>query len=271
MNRSDEPTKFRDIHPSGKVLGATVEHIGLGLAPTLSVSSRNTSASIWYDKYVGISLNGHYWPRPDIVIRSGTYDIIRSVKYETHAKDTHFLGGYDIRRGRNFSDSTKGWRSLSELVLGDPELACYSAELSNNFKVTKELVKLVCNETGETHAFAGRPLEALPSGDGDYLHGQIEGDCGTIFWARRVAFLRPDAMIECKSGLLTAHALEQLTAYREVFPSTPLIVVTTRVPDQTILRMFSDLEVRCITFPDTLSTDFWETLRASLKEAKVIQ
>jgi hypothetical protein len=268
MNRNDGRARFVDVHPSGKVYGATVERVGLGFAPTLSVLSRNARTSIWYDKYVGVSLNGYYWPRPDIVIRSGTYDLIRSATYETRAGDSRFVGEYSVRRGRNFSDSTKGWRSLSDLVLGDPELIHHSTELSNNFKVTKELVKLQCNETGEAHAFAGRPLEALPSNGIEYLHGQIEGDCGTIFWARRTAFLRPDAIIECKSGLLTPHALEQIAAYREVLPSTPLIVVTTRLPDQSALRMFTDLEVRCISSRDTLRKDFWETLQASLKEAK---
>jgi hypothetical protein len=268
INRDNGRARFADIRPSGKVSGATVERVGLGLAPTLSLSFPNARTSIWYDKYVGVSLNDHYWPRPDIVIRSGTYDLVRSATYETCAGDTRFVGEYGIRRGRNSSESTKGWRLLSELVLGDPEFIRYSTELSNNFKVTKELVTLVSNETEKIHASAGYPLEALPSDDGVYLHGQIESDSGTIFWARRTEFLRPEAIIECKSGLLTPHAIEQLSSYRTVFPSTPLIVVTTRLPDRNVLRMFSDLEVRCITSPETLRADFWETLGASLKEAK---
>jgi hypothetical protein len=201
-------------------------------------------------------------------IRNGTYDLIKSIKYETHSDGKDYSARYEIRRGRHRSETVRGWRSLSELLVDEPRVSHRSAELANNFKITSDLVALISNESGEAQALAGQPLEALPSADGTYAHGQILGDCGPIFWARRISFLRPDIIIECKSGLLTPHALEQLSMYREAFPSTPLVVVTTRLPDQTSFRRFNDLGVRCITPPETLRMDFGETLTTLLKEAK---
>jgi hypothetical protein len=260
--------RFRDVHPSGRVLGATIDRVGLGFAPTLTATTTRTATSIWFDKYVGASLNGSYWPRPDIVIRDGTYDLVKSLKYETHAKGATYSAGYEIRRGRKHSETVRGWRSLSELLVNEAVPGHCSVELGNNFKITSELVTLISNESGEPQAFAGQPLEALPSDSETYAHGKVLGDCGAIFWARRLSFLRPDVIIECKSGLLTPHALEQVSAYREVFPSTLLTVVTTRLPDPSVLRRFSDLGVRCITPPETLRIDFRETLGGLLKEAR---
>jgi hypothetical protein len=266
--RGVETLRFRDVHPSGRVREATLERIGLGFAPTLSVSSHGVGTSIWFDKYVGVSLNDYYWPRPDIVIRSGTYDLLKSLTYETHAKGTDYSGGYDFRRGHTVSETVRGWHSLGELLMGDPSLIDYSTELANNFRITKGLVTLISNESGERQALAGHPLDALPTDGSLYVHGQIESDDGVIFWARRMSFLRPDMIIECKSGLLTPHALDQLAAYREIFSSTPLIVVTTRVPDRSVLKIFSDLEIRCVAPPLTLRMDFDETLRKAFLEAK---
>jgi hypothetical protein len=260
--------RYSDVRPSGRVLGATIDRVGHGLAPTLTAATASAGTSIWFDKYVGVSLDGSYWPRPDIVIRYGTYDRITSVNYETHAKGATYSAGYEIRRGRSCSEKVRGWRSLSELLVEEPRLGDCSGELVNNFKITSELVTVISNESGEPQAFAGQPLEALPFDGEAYAHGEILGDSGTIYWARRLSFLRPDVIIECKSGLLTPHALKQVSAYAEVFPFTLLIVATTRLPDSSVFRRFSDLGVRCITPPDTLRTDFRETLGRLLREAR---
>lgn len=262
--------RFRDVHPSGKVRGATIDRVGLGFAPSFMVTTLGARTSIWYDRYVGVSLDGCYWPRPDIVIRSGTYEIIKSVSFETHAKGNDYSGGYEIRRGRNYSETVKGWRSLGDLVRDNPELRDYSAELASNFKVTRELA-IVSNEIGEPQAVAGRPLEAFPSDGGIYTHGQIQGDDGVVFWARRTSFLRPDIIIECKSGLMTPHAIDQLAMYRRIFSFTPLIVATTRLLDSNLLGRLRDLGITCISPPATLTDNYDKTLRIVIEEARESQ
>jgi hypothetical protein len=259
--------RFRDVHPSGRVRGATIDRVGYGFAPSFMVTTLSARTSIWYDKYVGVSLDGCYWPRPDIVIRSGTYEMIKSFSFETHAKGNDYSGGYEIRRGRNYSETVKGSRSLGDLVRDNPELRDYSAELASNFKATKELAT-VSNEIGEPQAIAGRPLEAIPSDDGIYTRGQIQGDDGIIFWARRTSFLRPDIIIECKSGLMTPHAIDQLAMYRKIFASTPIIVATTRLLDSNLLSRLRDLEITCISPPATLTDNYDKTLRIMIEEAR---
>jgi hypothetical protein len=259
--------RFRDVHPSGRVRGATIDRVGFGLAPSFTVTTLCTRTSIWYDKYVGVSLDGCYWPRPDIVIRSGTYEILKSVSFETHARGNDYSGGYEIRRGRNYSETVKGWRSLSDLVRDIPELRDHSAELASNFKVTKEL-SIVSNEIGEPQAVAGRPPEAFPKDGGIYAQGQVQGDDGVIFWARRMSFLRPDIIIECKSGLLTPHAIDQLAMYRRCFSSTPLIVATTRLPGSNLLSRLKNMGITCIPPPATLTEDYDKTLKTVIEEAR---
>jgi hypothetical protein len=205
------------------------------------------------------------------VIRSGTYDVLKFLRFKTHAKGNNYFGGYDIRRGRIDSESVIGWRSLSELVSSDPQLRGASSELVSNLGVTKELVSLVSNENGEIQAAAGNPVEALPTDDGNYTYGQVQTDPGVVFWARRKSFIKPDYIIECKSGLLTPHSVEQLATYRKCLPFTPLVLVTTRTPDRHTLRRFSDLRIQLIAAPQTLGSDYAETLRRKLEEAKESQ
>jgi hypothetical protein len=205
------------------------------------------------------------------VIRSGTYDVLKSVRFETYARDRNYSGGYDIRRGRIDSETVKGWRSLSELVTSDPKLRGASSDLVSNLNINKELISLVSNENGQVQAVAGKPVEALPSDNCNYTYGQVQSDLGVIFWARRKSFIQPDFIIECKSGLLTPHSVEQLATYRKCLPFTPLIVVSTRMPDRGTLKRFSELRIHFITPPDTMGEGYAETLNRKLAEAKESQ
>jgi hypothetical protein len=261
-----------DVHPSGKVRRANIELVGIGMAPTLVFSSRRVSTSIWYDKYVGMSDNNSYWPRPDITIRLGAYDIVKSIRFKTSAHTTTFEGGYEVRRGRIDSETVRSWRSLSELMRGNPQLKKYSNELTHNFRIIEDMFSVVSADKKETVAAVGRPLKMQHADDSEYVYGEIESDDGIIPWARKKSFMQPNAIIECKSGLLTPHAVDQLLTYRRLFPASLLIASLTRCPDQAILAMLRAEGICVITPPISLGDNYSDTLTEKLGEViKVLE
>jgi len=257
-----------DVHPSGKIRGANVELVGMGMAPTLTFSSQRLKTSIWYDKYVGVSADGNYWPRPDIAIRSGAYDVVKSVRFETRAETRTYEGGYEIRRGRIESETVKGWRSLSDLVQSNPQLKEHSNELVHNFKITRDRFSVVSTDTEEIVAAAGRPSEALHSDDSEYVYGEVESDDGVIPWARKKSFTQPNVIIECKSGLLTPHAVDQLITYKRLFSTSPLILTTTRLLDQEVLTKLHTHRIQFITPPASLGEDYVAALAEKFAEVR---
>jgi hypothetical protein len=258
-----------DVHPSGRAHGATAELIGLGMAPTITVSSKACDTSIWYDKYAGVSLDGKYWPRPDIAIRKGGYDILKSVSLETSANGNKYIGGYDIRRGFNYSETTRGWRSLADLLRADPQLRSLASELVNNFKIRRALISIVSNDRGEVQAVAGQPSEELPSDGTSYIYGNIQADDCTVFWARKKSFVQPDRIIECKSGFLTPHAIDQLLAYRTLFSRSQIIVATTRTPDRNVALELQRNCIEIVAPPESMGWEYSHVLRLKLGEGEV--
>nr|MDO8097963.1 hypothetical protein [Candidatus Njordarchaeota archaeon] len=257
-----------DVHPAGKIRGGTIELVGMGMAPTLTFSSHRLNTSIWYDKYVGVSIDGRYWPRPDIAIRSGAYDVVKSVRFETRAETKAYEGGYEVRRGRIDSETIKGWRSLSELVQGDPHLKEHSNELVHNFKITKDVFSVVSIDSEETVAAAGRPSEAIHSDDSEHVYGEVKCDDGVIPWARKKSFTQPNIIIECKSGLLTPHAVDQLIIYKRLFYASNMIVTTTRLLDQIALTKLRTHGIQLISPPASLGKDYAFALAEKLREVR---
>jgi len=256
MERNTVNIVAGDVHPSGKNRGATIELVGMGMAPTLTFSSQRLNTSIWYDKYVGVSIDGRYWPRPDIAIRSGAYDVVRSVSFETRAETKAYEGSYEVRRGRIDSEAVKGWRSLNELVQGNPQLKERSNELVHNFKITKDVFSIVSTDSEEIVAAAGRPPEALHSDDSGHVYGEVRCDDGVIPWARKKSFTQPNIVIECKSGLLTPRAVDQLIIYKRLLYASNLIVTTTRLLDQIVLTKLRTHGIQLITPPASLGEDY---------------
>lgn len=255
-----------DVHPSGEIHKANAELIVMGMAPTLIFSSRRLSTSIWYDKYVGVSADRGYWPRPDITVRSGAYDVVKSVRYETSAETNSYEGGYEVRRGRRDSETVKGWRSMGELIQGNPHLRHHSTELVHNFRITKDVFSVVSADTEETVAAAGRPPDALPSEDRGYVRGEVLSDDGVISWARKKTFIQPNIVVECKSGLLTPHAFDQLIVYKKLFSTSPLIVTTTRLLDQEVQARLHTHSIQIITPPVSLGQDYADALARKFEE-----
>jgi hypothetical protein len=256
-----------DVHPSGEIHKANIELIGMGIAPTAMFSSQRSSTSIWYDKYVGVCGDGHYWPRPDITLRPGAYDVVKSVRYETSAEKNSYQGSFEVIRGRRDSEAVKGWRSLSELIQGNPILRRHSAELVQNFKITKDVFSVVSTDTQETVAAAGRPPDALPSEDRGYVRGEIVSDDGVVSWARKKAFTQPKVVVECKSGLLTPHAIDQLIAYKKLFSTSLLIVTTTRLLQQEVQTKLRTHNIQVIAPPTSLGQKYADALAKEFEEA----
>jgi hypothetical protein len=115
-------------------------------------------------------------------------------------------------------------------------------------------------------AAVGRPLEALHTDDSEYVYGEIESDDGVIPWARKRSFTQPNIIIECKSGLLTPHAVDQLITYKRLFTESLLIVSTTRPPDQTTLTKLRGHGVHVITPPASLGENYANAFTEKLGE-----
>jgi hypothetical protein len=194
------------------------------------------------------------------------YDVVKSVMFETRAETKAYEGGYEVRRGRVDSETVKGWRSLSELVQGNPQLKQHSNELVHNFRITKDVFSVVSTGTDEIAAAAGRPSEAVHYNDSEYVYGEVESDDGVIPWARRKSFTQPNIIIECKSGLLTPHAVDQLIAYKRLFSASSLIVATTRLPDQRVLTKLRTYGIQFVTPPETLGQAYADVLAEKLRE-----
>lgn len=269
MNHNTATIVAGDVHPSGRVYGATVELAGMGLAPTLTVAGQKGGTSIWFDKYVGVSLDGCYWPRPDIVVRRGTYDVLKSTRFRTTAIGNTYEGGIDTRQGRVDSENIVKWRSLSELRQANPQLRDCSEELVDNFRITKKLISVLSTEKREIEAAVGQPFETLSTDDSNFVHGEIQGDDGIIFWIRSRSFIHPSIIIECKSGLLTPHAVEQLAFYRKLLPTSALIVATTRPPKENVLRRLCEWNMKVVTTPDSLKDDYVDVLRQEFREEMI--